>query len=76
MELEGLAKADAPHIITELPGPQAQLVLERDRATTSPSLPRAYPFVPKRGAGSVLEDVDGNRFIPRSLRLSRIRRRS
>ena len=63
MELEGLAGADAPHLITEIPGPQAQLVLERDRATTSPSLPRAYPFVPQRGSGSVVEDVDGNRFL-------------
>ena len=63
MELEGLADADAPRLITEIPGPEAQLVLERDRATTSPSLPRAYPFVPKRGAGSVVEDVDGNRFL-------------
>ena len=32
-------------------------------ARTSPSLPRAYPFVPKRGAGCVVEDVDGNRFL-------------
>jgi 4-aminobutyrate aminotransferase len=63
MELEGLAEADAPHLITEIPGPEAQLVLERDRATTSPSLPRAYPFVPKRGSGSVVEDVDGNLFL-------------
>ena len=63
MELEGLASAEAPRLITELPGPNAQEVLERDRRTTSPSLPRAYPFVPARGAGSVVEDVDGNRFL-------------
>ncbi len=63
LELEGLANAEAPLLITELPGPQAQLILERDRRTTSPSLPRAYPFVPKRGSGSVVEDVDGNRFL-------------
>jgi 4-aminobutyrate aminotransferase len=63
MELEGLAEAETPKLITELPGPEAQLVLERDSRTTSPSLPRAYPFVPKRGSGSVVEDVDGNRFL-------------
>jgi len=63
MELEGLANAEAPHLITEVPGPNAQEVLERDRRTTSPSLPRAYPFVPARGSGSVVEDVDGNRFL-------------
>ena len=38
-------------------------MVERDRRVTSPSLPRAYPFVPKRGAGSVVEDVDGNIFL-------------
>ena len=37
--------------------------IERDRKVTSPSLPRAYPFVPRRGAGSVVEDVDGNIFL-------------
>jgi 4-aminobutyrate aminotransferase len=49
--------------VTELPGPKAREVLERDARTTSPSLPRAYPFVPARGAGSVVEDVDGNVFL-------------
>jgi 4-aminobutyrate aminotransferase len=63
LELEGLANETAPRLITDLPGPLALEVLERDRATTSPSLPRAYPFAPKRGAGSVVEDVDGNLFL-------------
>jgi 4-aminobutyrate aminotransferase len=63
LELEGLAGAEAPKLITEVPGPRALEVLERDRATTSPSLPRAYPFVPMRGSGCVVEDVDGNRFL-------------
>ena len=60
---EGLAGAEAPRLRTELPGPKAREVLERDARTTSPSLPRAYPFVPARGAGSVVEDVDGNVFL-------------
>jgi 4-aminobutyrate aminotransferase len=59
----GLAGAEAPKLVTELPGPKAREVLERDARTTSPSLPRAYPLVPARGAGSVLEDVDGNVFL-------------
>jgi 4-aminobutyrate aminotransferase len=63
LELEGLANETVPRLITELPGPLAQEVLERDRATTSPSLPRAYPFAPKRASGSVVEDVDGNLFL-------------
>ena len=37
--------------------------IERDRKVTSPSLPRAYPFVPRRGSGSIVEDVDGNIFL-------------
>jgi 4-aminobutyrate aminotransferase len=60
---EGLERAEAPRLVTELPGPKAREVLERDARTTSPSLPRAYPFVPARGAGSVVEDVDGNIFL-------------
>lgn len=46
--------------MTELPGPKARAAVEADARITSPSLPRAYPFVPARGAGAVLEDVDGN----------------
>jgi 4-aminobutyrate aminotransferase len=63
LELEGLANETAPRLITEIPGPRALEVVERDRATTSPSLPRAYPFAPKRASGSVVEDVDGNLFL-------------
>jgi len=62
-EYRALATATAPHLVTEVPGPNGKEVLARDARTTSPSLPRAYPFVPKRGAGSVVEDVDGNRFL-------------
>ena len=63
IELEGLANEPAPRLITEIPGPRALEVVERDQATTSPSLPRAYPFAPKRASGSVVEDVDGNLFL-------------
>ncbi len=52
-----------PDLHTELPGPAARAVLERDARVTSPSLPRAYPFVPRRGVGSAVEDVDGNLFL-------------
>ena len=60
---EGLASHERPKIITNVPGPEAMARIERDRKVTSPSLPRAYPFVPRRGAGSVVEDVDGNIFL-------------
>jgi 4-aminobutyrate aminotransferase len=62
-EIADLAAAQAPRLITEVPGPEAMARIERDRKVTSPSLPRAYPFVPLRGAGSVVEDVDGNLFL-------------
>ena len=62
-EIADLATAQAPRLITEVPGPEALARIERDRKVTSPSLPRAYPFVPQRGAGSVVEDVDGNVFL-------------
>ena len=62
-ELVDLAKAHAPRLLTEVPGPEAIARIERDRKVTSPSLPRAYPLVPRRGAGSVVEDVDGNLFL-------------
>jgi 4-aminobutyrate aminotransferase len=60
---DDLANAEAPALVTDIPGPQTLARVERDRKVTSPSLPRAYPFAPKRGAGSVVEDVDGNRFL-------------
>lgn len=53
----------APLLRTELPGPLARAALAADTAITSPSLPRAYPLVPRRGRGSVIEDVDGNLFL-------------
>ena len=46
-----------------VPGSEARKVLERDAAITSPSLPRAYPLVPRRGYGAAIEDVDGNLFL-------------
>jgi 4-aminobutyrate aminotransferase len=54
---------DAPHLVTELPGPKARAHIAFDERFTSPSLPRAYPIVPVRGRGSVIEDIDGNRFL-------------
>jgi 4-aminobutyrate aminotransferase len=58
-----LADVTAPSITTELPGPIARSVIERDERVTSPSLTRVYPLVVGRGSGAVLEDVDGNRFL-------------
>src|ERR1700756_2090757 len=51
------------HIRTELPGPKARALLERDRPVSSPSYPRDYPFVMAKGRGAEVWDVDGNRFL-------------
>jgi 4-aminobutyrate aminotransferase len=53
----------APHIVTDLPGPKARAIIERDEAVASPSLTRAYPLVAESGSGCVVTDVDGNRFL-------------
>jgi 4-aminobutyrate aminotransferase len=52
-----------PDIVTELPGPRARAHIAFDESVTSPSLPRAYPIVPVRGDGLMVEDIDGNRFL-------------
>src|SRR4029077_14012088 len=52
-----------PHLITELPGPKAKQLVDRDRAVVSPSYTRDYPLVAKSGRGAMVEDVDGNTFL-------------
>src|SRR5262249_24260215 len=52
-----------PTIRTELPGPKAQALLERDAKYVSPSYTRVYPLVVARGSGAVIEDVDSNLFL-------------
>jgi len=52
-----------PDVRTALPGPLSQAIITADAAVTSASLPRAYPLVPRRGYGSVVEDADGNLFL-------------
>ncbi len=53
----------APDIRTALPGPEAKILIERDEAHCSPSYTRDFPLAVKRAVGSVVEDVDGNRFL-------------
>ncbi len=63
LSYEALAALTEPRLVTEIPGPHARAVIEADARVTSPSLPRAYPLAPERGAGSILQDVDGNAFL-------------
>ncbi len=61
--LSETVRLDLPHILTPLPGPRAQAVIERDGKVLSPSYTRSYPLVASRGEGAIVEDVDGNRFL-------------
>lgn len=54
---------DYPQIKTPLPGPKAKKIIEQDEAYTSTSYIKEYPLVVERGKGTMLEDVDGNRFL-------------
>lgn len=53
----------APCLTTQVPGPKAAALIERDEKLSSPSHTRDYPLVAQRAKGSVIEDVDGNRFL-------------
>jgi 4-aminobutyrate aminotransferase len=52
-----------PKIVTELPGPKAREIIERDHRLISPSYTRPYPLVVRKGKGAMVEDVDGNLFL-------------
>src|SRR5438094_1274906 len=52
-----------PNIVTDLPGPKAREIIDRDRRYISPSYTRSYPLVARSASGAIVEDVDGNRFL-------------
>ncbi len=52
-----------PLIMTELPGPEAKKVLEKDQKYVSQSYTRVYPLVVKRAEGAMVVDVDSNQFL-------------
>jgi len=54
---------DYPRIIVPPPGPRARAVIARDLECASPSYIKEYPLVVARGEGTMLEDVDGNRYL-------------
>lgn len=56
----------APHIVTELPGPKSRALVEQEAAHLAPgmqSLSGLSGIAVARNVGSVIEDVDGNRFL-------------
>jgi 4-aminobutyrate aminotransferase len=54
---------DYPKIVIPPPGPKAKAVVDRDEQWASNSYIKEYPLVVSRGQGSMVEDVDGNRFL-------------
>ena len=62
-KVESKIEAKLPHLVTALPGPQANKLVDRDHHVVSPSYTRDYPLVAKTGRGAMVEDVDGNRFL-------------
>ncbi|HVO99877.1 MAG TPA: acetyl ornithine aminotransferase family protein [Bryobacteraceae bacterium] len=56
-------RPDFPSIVTSLPGPKAQAIIDRDKAVLSPSYTRGYPLVATRAEAAMIEDPDGNRFL-------------
>ena len=58
-----ITRTKVPHLVTELPGPKAKAIIERDGRVVSPSYTRDYPLVIARGEGAIVEDVDGNVFL-------------
>ena len=54
---------DYPRILVAPPGPKGQAIVKRDEQYTSTSYIKEYPLVVSHGRGSMVEDVDGNRFV-------------
>ena len=54
---------DYPRIVVALPGPKARAIVARDAKWTSSCYGKVYPLVVARARGSMVEDVDGNRFL-------------
>ena len=59
----GAGRREYPRIVVPPPGPRARDVIARDTQWTSTSYTREYPLVVARGSGTMIEDVDGNRFL-------------
>lgn len=59
-----MLKDALPEIITQqLPGPKAAAIIGRRAAAIPDAIKCVYPLVIERGAGAMVEDVDGNHFV-------------
>ncbi len=52
-----------PKVITPLPGPKAQAIIDRRAKAIPNAIKCIYPCVIERGEGAMYEDVDGNIFL-------------
>ena len=58
-----MSSIDYPKLVTDLPGPKAKAVIEKDSRFISQSYTRGYPLVIDHAQGARLTDVDGNVFL-------------
>jgi len=59
-----MLKDELPKIITQsVPGPKASQWIGRRNEAVPSAIRCGYPVVIERGAGAMIEDVDGNRFL-------------
>ena len=58
-----MLKNELPKVVTSLPGPNAQSIIDRRKKALPNALGCAYPLVIGRGEGAMVEDVDGNIFL-------------
>lgn len=59
-----MLKDALPEIITQqVPGPKAAAIIGRRAAAIPDAIKCVYPLVIERGAGAMVEDVDGNHFV-------------
>jgi 4-aminobutyrate aminotransferase-like enzyme len=56
----------APRVVTEIPGPKSRALIEKEASSLAPgmqSIATLSGIAVERAHGSVIEDVDGNRFL-------------
>jgi 4-aminobutyrate aminotransferase len=54
---------DYPRIVVAPPGPRAKAIIDQDATWTASCYIKEYPLVIQRAQGSMVEDVDGNRYL-------------
>ena len=54
---------DYPKILAAPPGPKSKAIIDQDENFSSTSYIKEYPLAVSHGAGPVIEDMDGNRYL-------------